>query len=233
MAAASLLSLIIWLAASPLILLSRLIMKCNLLNSDKDLERCLRVVDRAPEFPARYVMTLIAAEDHRSALHPGVDPIGMVRALTVRIRRDKVQGASTIEQQLVRVVLGRYERTIRRKLWEQMIAIALSRSRKKERIAVAYLSVAYYGSGLYGQKAVTRLCGPRFWTANQESISRLVARLKYPESARASIEWQQTIERRVAYIQGRLFAAKRLCYGRRKALHPVEVYEGGTFSKTL
>jgi monofunctional glycosyltransferase len=190
--------------ALPFVLSSRAMESFGLGGLRNDLERCLVAVDAAPELPYRFVATLIAAEDHRSSTHPGIDPISILRVVLLWLRTGKVQGASTIEQQLVRVVLGRYERTWRRKATEQMVAIALSRKRSKAKIASTYLSMAFYGSGKYGVVALTRACGPDLNAARQGSVSHMVARLKYPEPLYTSLEWRRKIFRRIQYIANRL-----------------------------
>ena len=190
--------------ASPLIALFYAMTFLKLCGLSKDLQRCMEVVDAAPTLPDRFVSTLVAAEDHRSAIHPGIDPIAIFRVMLVWARTGAVQGASTIEQQLVRVVLGRYERTLRRKFWEQLLAIGLSSHRPKPRIAMAYLSIAFYGSGQYGLSALMRCCGSEVHAATQDSVLQMVARLKYPEPLSPPPEWRQTILRRVRYIARRL-----------------------------
>lgn len=188
----------------PLVLLSQVTAPLRQCSINHDLQRCLKVVDETPLLPHRFVTTLIAAEDHRSSVHPGVDPIAILRALLIWMRTKRIQGASTIEQQLVRVVLGRYERTLQRKFREQLIAIALSHKRSKERIAMAYLCIAFYGSGQYGLSALTRACGPDLEAAEQDSISHIVARLKYPKPLYPSLEWHRKILNRMQYIGRRL-----------------------------
>ncbi|MBV6475146.1 MAG: Monofunctional biosynthetic peptidoglycan transglycosylase [Rhodocyclaceae bacterium] len=195
---------VIRILASPLIALSYAMALLKVREFRDDLQRCLAVIDTAPFLPDRFVTTLVAAEDHRSAFHPGVDPIAILRVMIVWVRTGKIQGASTIEQQLVRVVLGRYERTIRRKYWEQILAIALSSLRPKDAIAKAYLSIAFYGTGQYGVSALMRCCGSELRGATQINVMQMVARLKYPEPLSPSPEWHQTIQRRVRYIEGRL-----------------------------
>jgi penicillin-binding protein 1A len=128
----------------------------------------------------------------------------MLRALLVWVRTGRIQGASTIEQQLVRVVLERYERTLRRKFREQLVAVALSFKRPKAQIAKAYLGHAFYGSGLYGLAALADICKPNLETTSQDSISHVVARLKYPEPLSPTSEWRQKIRIRVQYIANRL-----------------------------
>ncbi len=200
----AILRLIICLLVSPLALLSLLLLKLKLFGLHNDLQLCIEAVDAAPSLPNQFVITLLAAEDHRNSIHPGVDPIAILRAMLIWVRTKRVQGASTIEQQLVRVVLAKYERTLKRKFREQMIAIALSCKRSKTRIAIAYLSIAFYGSGQYGVAALNRACGSDLNTATQESILFMVAKLKYPEPLLSSSEWDSRIHNRAKYIANRL-----------------------------
>lgn len=204
MAIQSVLKAVMSLLVLPLIVTSQLMIWFKLFGIHEDLKRCLVAVDSAPLIPNRFVVTLIAAEDHRSPIHLGVDPIAILRALLVWGRFGRLQGASTIEQQLVRVVLGCYERTMHRKLREQAVAVALSCRRPKVQIARAYLSKAFYGSGLYGLAGLTRVCQPSLEAASQDNISTVVAMLKYPRPVFPSEEWHQRIRARVQYVSARL-----------------------------
>jgi penicillin-binding protein 1A len=204
MATQAVLRVTIYILALPLVVVSQLMIQLRLCGLHEDLKRCLTVVDSAPSLPSRFVVTLVAAEDHRNSIHPGVDPIAMFRAFMVWVRSGRAQGASTIEQQLVRVVLGCYERTLRRKLREQLVAIALSYKRSKPKIAEAYLSNAFYGSGFYGLAALTYVCKPNLETTSQDNISHMVARLKYPKPLSPTTGWHQKIKARVRYIAVRL-----------------------------
>lgn len=181
----------------------------------EDLDRCLAVVDSRPTIPNRFVVSLVEAEDHRNAIHPGVDPIAMLRALLVWVKTGRVQGTSTIEQQLVRVVLQCYEITLRRKLREQLVAVALTFKRPKTQIAKAYLGHAFYGSGLYGLDALAEVCKPNLETASQDSISQMIARLKYPEPLSSTSEWHQKIRIRGQYITTRLQKSANLSLHRK------------------
>lgn len=144
---------------------------------------------------------LVVAEDRRSEMHRGVDPIAMIRAFSVRIRIGRIQGASTIEQQFVRVISGRYERSITRKLREQALAIAVARRRTKDQIAAAYLSVAFYGSGRVGTAAMVNQCGAELDAASQRVVFGMIARLKYAEPLRATWQWHAKLLRRIEYIE--------------------------------
>jgi len=203
--------MVLTVASTPFITFSRMAEAVDLWNLKGDIALCLHVVDCnvVRPMPREFVQALVVAEDHRNALHLGVDPIGIVRAILARLTRKDVQGASTIEQQFVRVVSGSYERTIRRKVREQALAIAVSRRRSKTQIASAYLSVAYYGPGLIGTTGLRSLCGTDLHGCHAHRIHEAIARLKYPEPLRPSVAWSRKLARRAAYIACRLPAAKK------------------------
>ena len=191
------------LMSLPFIAFSRLAEALNLGNVRSDLARCLRTVDdfaNQHTIPNRFLTALVVAEDRRNADHFGVDPIGMMRAAASLVTRHGLQGASTIEQQFVRVVTKRYERTFSRKIREQALAIALSRRRTKKQISATYLHVAFYGHGLVGAQGLYRLCGNSLRSSSSMTVYGAIARLKYPEPLNPSEHWKQKLSRRVAYI---------------------------------
>lgn len=166
-----------------------------------DLHTCIQVVDQFGEtVPKIFVEALVNAEDHRSTLHFGVDPIAILRAIMVRIRNGEIQGASTIEQQFVRVVTKRYERTIGRKMREQFLAAMLSVRRPKRSIASAYLSIAYYGTSIEGIGGLQRHFGQKLWEVDYLDALEFIAQLKYPRPSEDLWIWRYKIDRRVAYI---------------------------------
>lgn len=188
-----------------------------------DLCRCLEVVDRhESSVPQIFLHALVISEDHRSHLHPGIDPIGILRAFTIRISRGEVQGASTIEQQFVRVVTGRYERTMSRKIREQILAMSLSRRRPKAAIASAYLSIAFFGSGCIGLKGLMKKFGSEIGTVTFEQALKFVSQLKYPRPCAFSLAWQAKIVRRVNVLvyRNQPNASKSLQRPLRIAAHP-------------
>jgi len=104
------------------------------------------------------VPALIAAEDNRFFSHPGVDIIGVFRALLTDLKSGRLrQGASTITQQLARntfpEVLPASDRTVRRKLLEMFVARRIEKVLSKQEILELYLNRVYFGSGFYGVEA--------------------------------------------------------------------------------
>src|SRR3954464_14734582 len=87
------------------------------------------------EIPPIMKEAMIAVEDKRFHHHPGVDPIGMARAVTVRVTKGRwTQGASTITQQLARNIFLTNNRTFSRKIREGILALALERRFTKDQI---------------------------------------------------------------------------------------------------
>ena len=195
------------LLSLPFIAFSRFAEVLNLWNVRSDLARCLRTVDDFADqhtLPKRFLKALVVAEDRRNADHFGVDPIGMMRAAASLVTRNGLQGASTIEQQFVRVVTKRYDKTISRKIREQALAVALSRRRTKKQISATYLQVAFYGHGLAGAQGLYRLCGISLQSCSSMTVYGAIARLKYPEPQNPSEHWKQKISHRIAYIDALL-----------------------------
>lgn len=204
MAAIALLKGLTRIVLSPLTVTAGILMTFDLYRFRSELRRCLEVVDSCNTVPPRYIAALVAAEDHRNAIHPGVDPFAIIRALVVRLARGNVQGASTIEQQLVRAVTKRYERSIRRKVREQLLALALTRRRSKPAIASAYLRIAYFGTGITGIERFAAIYGTTIDTAAPGFELGAVAALKYPRPFAPTSSWNERISHRVRHIVGRL-----------------------------
>src|SRR5690349_10658666 len=100
---------------------------------------------------------MISTEDKRFRSHIGVDPIGVVRSIKVRITSGHWrQGGSTITQQLARNIFLTNNRTFGRKLKEAVLALALERKFSKNQILELYLNRVYFGGGAYGIDAASR-----------------------------------------------------------------------------
>ncbi|WP_437496862.1 penicillin-binding protein 1C [Sorangium sp. So ce1099] len=104
----------------------------------------------------RIQRALLAAEDRRFSLHPGVDPIAIARAIgQLAAERRVVSGASTITQQLARTLVPR-PRTVRGKLGEMALALRIEASLSKREILEQYLNRVAFGPGLRGVEAASR-----------------------------------------------------------------------------
>ena len=110
-----------------------------------------RILTPVAEIPERLRRAVIAVEDVRFFEHPGLDYIGMLRAAWTNLRRGgKVEGASTITQQLARSLFLSSERTFDRKVHELILAYKMELVLTKEQILELYLNQIYFGQGAYG-----------------------------------------------------------------------------------
>lgn len=143
---------------------------------------------------------LISGEDHRFFRHGGVDPIAICRAMWRGIVLGQREGASTIEMQVIRVVSGRFERTLRRKVRELALATLVSREIPKEALPGLYLRIGYFGWRMNGFEAACRRLGlsPEALTPGQTAA--LVARLKYPQPRLTSPDRWNKIKTRAQHL---------------------------------
>jgi len=109
------------------------------------------------QIPAVMKDAMISVEDRRFYDHFGVDPIGILRSLFVRVESGKWrQGGSTITQQLARNVFLNNNRTFARKAREAILSIALETKFSKQQILELYLNKVYFGGGAYGIDSASR-----------------------------------------------------------------------------
>jgi membrane peptidoglycan carboxypeptidase len=97
----------------------------------------------------------IATEDPNFYRHPGVDPVGLLRALYYAVKERSLSGpgGSTITQQLVKLTFLSSERTLTRKVKEAILAAELTRRYPKDTILQIYLNELNYGNLAYGIEA--------------------------------------------------------------------------------
>jgi len=101
--------------------------------------------------PALVKEAFISAEDKNFYVHNGLDPEGILRAVLILVQGGKrVQGASTITQQVAKNFLLGNERTFDRKIREALLSLRIETAYSKERILELYLNEIYLGLGNYG-----------------------------------------------------------------------------------
>ncbi|MCE2842993.1 MAG: PBP1A family penicillin-binding protein, partial [Novosphingobium sp.] len=109
------------------------------------------------EIPEIMRTAMVSVEDRRFRSHPGVDPIGLVRAGYMAMVTGKgLRATSTITQQLARTVFLNNSRSYTRKLREAVLALALEWKFSKDQILELYLNKVYFGGGAYGVDAASR-----------------------------------------------------------------------------
>ena len=102
--------------------------------------------------PKRVVEAFVAAEDQRFFTHPGIDFIGVVRAIISNVSNPgkRPEGASGLTQQVAKNFLLTNQATLARKVREAILAFRIEETYSKERILELYLNEIYLGSGNYG-----------------------------------------------------------------------------------
>jgi len=101
---------------------------------------------------------IVAVEDRRFYSHSGIDYYGIARAIVRDLMHVSLkEGASTITQQLAKVMFLTPEKTITRKLKEIQLAIKLEKQLSKNEILELYLNNVYFGHGAYGVEMASRV----------------------------------------------------------------------------
>jgi 1A family penicillin-binding protein len=98
-----------------------------------------------------FIQAMIATEDHRFWEHHGLDKLRTLKALWITLfEPGRIQGASTITQQLAKNLFFSYERTYLRKFRELLVALQIETQYGKREILEAYLNQIPFGVGAYG-----------------------------------------------------------------------------------
>jgi len=126
--------------------------------------------------PKKIINSFLSAEDKNFFNHPGVDAKGILRALIKNLKNisknKRLEGASTITQQVAKNFLLTNEVSLNRKIKEAILAFRIERAYSKERILELYLNQIYLGQGTYGIAA-----------ASLEYFDKSVKDLNYSEAA--------------------------------------------------
>ena len=126
--------------------------------------------------PKPVINAFLSAEDKNFFDHPGVDPQGIIRAVINNFKNiindKRLEGASTITQQVAKNFLLTNEVSFKRKIKEAILAFRIEKAYNKERILELYLNQIYLGSGTYGIAA-----------ASLEYFDKSVKELNYSEAA--------------------------------------------------
>ena len=126
--------------------------------------------------PKNVINSFLSAEDKNFFSHPGIDAKGVLRAVVNNISNlilsKRLEGASTITQQVAKNFLLTNEVSLNRKIKEAILAFRIERALSKERILELYLNQIYLGSGAYGVAA-----------ASLEYFDKSIKNLNYGEAA--------------------------------------------------
>ena len=126
--------------------------------------------------PKKVIYAFLSAEDKNFFSHPGVDARGIIRAILRNISNiiyaKRLEGASTITQQVAKNFLLSNEVSLNRKIKEAILAFRIERALSKERILELYLNQIYLGQGAYG-----------IASASLEYFDKPISKLDYAEAS--------------------------------------------------
>ncbi len=126
--------------------------------------------------PDKVINSFLSAEDKNFFSHPGIDARGILRAIINNLKNiaqnKRLEGASTITQQVAKNFLLTNEVSMKRKIKEAILAFRIERAYSKERILELYLNQIYLGQGTYGIAA-----------ASLEYFDKSIKDLNYSEAA--------------------------------------------------
>lgn len=109
------------------------------------------------DIPPIMKKAVLAIEDDRFYQHGGIDYIGIVRAAIHNLMGDSRQGASTITQQVARNFFLSSEQTIKRKIYEVLLAWKIENNLSKDRILELYMNQIYLGQRAYGFSSAAQI----------------------------------------------------------------------------
>jgi penicillin-binding protein 1A len=143
---------------------------------------------------------MVSVEDRRFRYHFGIDPVGVARSVQVAFQRRgtgrRLQGASTISQQLARNIFLSNSYSVSRKLREAILAMALEWKFSKDQILELYLNKVYFGGGSYGIDAASRrFFGHGADTLNLSEAAVIAGLVKAPSRYSPTADAQAAIGR--------------------------------------
>jgi penicillin-binding protein 1A len=167
------------------------------------------------EIPKYIKDAIISTEDKNFYTHDGYDIFGIARSLFVNLSNKithnrSVQGASTITQQLARILFLSNEKTFTRKIKEIQLAARIEKTIPKDKILEMYLNNVYLGSGSYGVKAAARTYFNK--ELNQLTIaeSALLAGLPQAPSVYSPYKNKDLAEKRRNKVLKRMYIMKTI-----------------------
>jgi len=145
-----------------------------------------------------FINAILATEDHRFFEHHGINKLRTLKGLYITLfKSGRVQGASTITQQLAKNLFFSFEKTYQRKFKELLVALQIEASSTKEEILHAYINQIHFGSGAQGiEKAARVFFGKSALDLNLSEAALLAGLPKSPTNYNPYRHYNLAIKRR-------------------------------------
>lgn len=145
-----------------------------------------------------FINAILAIEDHRFFEHHGINKLRTLKGLYITLfKSGRVQGASTITQQLAKNLFFSFEKTYTRKFKELLVALQIETSNTKEEILHAYVNQIYFGAGAQGiEKASRAFFGKSALDLNLSEATLLAGLPKSPTNYNPYRHYDLALQRR-------------------------------------
>jgi len=146
---------------------------------------------------------VIAIEDHRFYHHIGIDPIGLARATWRDVTgSSRLEGGSTLTQQLARTLFLSNKRTLGRKAQEAVLALLLEQELSKDQILELYLNRVYLSAGVYGVETMSQnLFGKSANALTLPEASMIAGLIRAPSALSPWTNYEGALERSHVVLQ--------------------------------
>jgi len=155
-----------------------------------------RTVLSENEIPQHVKEAIIAIEDQRFYQHNAIDWRGTLRGLFVGLVEGRLQGGSTITQQVAKNAFLTPERTLTRKIKELILAYWIEREFSKDQILALYLNLIYFGAGAYGIEAASNVYFNK--STKDLTLNEAAALAAFPRAPSYYSPWGPNLEELIA-----------------------------------
>ena len=174
-----------------------------------DFSRERRSFVKIDQVPKKVINAFLSAEDKNFYKHPGIDAIGITRAVFKNIENiisgDRLEGASTITQQVAKNFLLTADVSLARKVREAILAFRLEKSLTKKRILELYLNEIYLGERSYGIASASMTYFDKSIMDINYSEAALLAALPKAPSKYNPYRNYKTVEKRKNWVLKRMY----------------------------
>ncbi len=157
---------------------------------------------------ADFINAILATEDHLFFQHHGINKLRTLKALYITLfKPGRVEGASTITQQLAKNLFFSFEQSYARKFKELLVALQIETTSSKEEILEAYINQIYFGAGAQGiEKAAGTFFGKSARELTLPEAALLAGLPKSPSAYNPFVHYDRAMKRRKLVLQ-RMVAA--------------------------
>ncbi|MFO7912462.1 MAG: PBP1A family penicillin-binding protein [Desulfotignum sp.] len=152
---------------------------------------------------ADFINAILATEDHLFFQHHGINKLRTLKALYVTLfRPGRIEGASTITQQLAKNLFFSFEQSYTRKFKELLVALQIEATSSKEDILEAYINQIYFGAGAQGiEKAADTFFGKSARELTLPEAALLAGLPKSPTAYNPFVHYDRAMKRRDLVLQ--------------------------------